>query len=170
MKTQKLLSIVIVSLFLFAFQCESDEENSFALNIENLAGTYIVTEFNGTATETDTDGVTIDVVTSRFTASDFQNTTITFTNGGNVSSTGSYTLNVVETDNGVNNTYTENSDLDINGTFTLNGNTIVLPDVDGASTTIRNFTESGLQLVLQELEIDADYRYEAQATFTLQRQ
>lgn len=170
MKSPKLLSLLIVSLFLFAFQCDSDEIPVYLLDTENLAGTYVVTEFSGTTTETDTDGVTIDVLTSRFTATDFQNATITFTSNGNVSSTGSYTLNVVETDNGVNNTYTENDDLDINGSYTLNGNTIILPDVDGATTTIRNFSENGLQLVLQELVTDTDYRYEAQATFTLERQ
>lgn len=168
MKNFKVLSLAILSLFIFS--CESDDDNGLVLTNATLAGTYNVTAFSGTATETDTDGVTIDVVTSRFTASDFQNATITFTSNGIVSSTGSYTLTVVETDNGVNDTFTENEDLDINGTFTLNGNNIVLPDVDGATTTIRNFSESGLQLVLQELEVDTDYRYEAQATITLQRQ
>ncbi|WP_298950887.1 hypothetical protein [uncultured Nonlabens sp.] len=67
-------------------------------------------------------------------------------------------------------TETDVEDLDINGAFTISGNSLILPNIDDLSVTIRNFSSNGLELHLEETEIDTDYSYEVEATYTLVRQ
>jgi len=67
-------------------------------------------------------------------------------------------------------TETEVEDLDINGDFTISGNSLIITNIDGIIVTVRNFSNNGLELYLQLTEIDTDYNYEAEATYTLVRQ
>ena len=67
-------------------------------------------------------------------------------------------------------TETDVEDLDINGAFTISGNSLIITNTDGFSLTVRNFSNNGQELHLQETEIDTDYNYEAEATYTLVRQ
>jgi len=67
-------------------------------------------------------------------------------------------------------TETEVQDLDINGDFTVSGNSLIITNTDGYSVAVRNFSNNGLDLYLQITEIDTDYSYEAEGTYTLVRQ
>ncbi|WP_405378990.1 hypothetical protein [Nonlabens sp. Asnod3-A02] len=168
MKNFKILSLAILSLFIFS--CESDDDNGPALTNASLAGTYNVTAFSGNATESDTSGNTPDITEADFTASNFNNATVTFTESGLVTSTGSYTQTSIYTEDGMTETETNVEDLEINGAFTISGNSLIITNTDGFSVTVRNFSSNGLELYLQETEIDTDYSYEAEATYTLVRQ
>jgi hypothetical protein len=168
MKYFKILSFILLSLFLFS--CDPDDDNAPALTNANLAGTYDITAFSGMASETDSAGGVTDISTTTFSSSNFNNATITFTEDGTISSTGSFTFTAVITESGMTETEVEITDVDINGTYTINANSLIISDLDDASVTVRNFSSNGLQLFLQETETDTDYTFEAEGTYTLVRQ
>ena len=171
MKKIKFLGLSIMSLLLFAFQCDSDDDVTLlGLNNANLAGTYNITALTGDSIDIENLGGTTATETATFVASDFNNATITFTEAGAVTSTGSYTLTATFIEDGMTDTEVDVEDVDLNTTYTLSGNTIVFADNDGETTTITNFTGNGLQLVLVDSETDIDGFFELNATFTLVKQ
>jgi hypothetical protein len=162
--------VLLAFLSLAVVSCESDDDNAPALTNANLAGTYDITAFSGMASETDSSGGVTDISTTTFSSSNFNNATITFTEDGTISSTGSFTFTAVITEDGRTETEVEITDVDINGTYTINANSLIVSDLDDASATVRNFSSNGLQLFLQETETETDYTFEAESTYTLVRQ
>lgn len=165
MKNFKILSLAILSLFIFS--CESDDDNALSLNNATLAGTYNVTAFTANGSETDTFGGVTETSTFTIEGSEFNNCTFTFTEAGTVTTSGTFTTTATITEDGMTETEIEVTDIDLDGTYTISGNSLILSDSDGATVEIRNFSSNGLQLFLQETEIEPDYEFNAQGTYTL---
>lgn len=172
MKNFKVLSLALLSLFIFS--CTEDDENGTTdpnvLTTANLAGVYNVTALNATGSESDTFNGTTTVETFTLVGSDFNNVTLTFTEDGRISSSGTFTTTAVYTENGVMDTEVETSDLDLSGRYSVDGNSLILSESDGSITTINNFSSQGFDLLFEIIDVGPDYRYEAQGTYTLVRQ
>ncbi|AZQ43415.1 hypothetical protein [Nonlabens ponticola] len=173
MKKITLLSFAIMSLFLFSCTEEDDDNGTTdpnELTMANFVGTYDVIAVNTSGSETDTfDGMTR---TETFTqvGSDFNNVTFTFTDNGRVSTTGSFTTTTDYKDEGFEYTEVETNTLDLDGRYSLDGNSLILSENDGAITTIDNFSSEGFDLLFEINDIEDDYSFQAQGTYTLVRQ
>ena len=172
MKNLKVFGLVILSLFIFSCTEEDDDGGTTdpnELTMANLAGTYNVTALSASGSETDTFNGQTTVETFTLDGSDFNNVTISFTEDGRISSSGTFTTTAVYTENGTMYTEVETSDLDISGRYSIDGSSLILSESDGAVTTINNFSSNGFDLFFEIIESETDYRYEAQGTYTLER-
>jgi hypothetical protein len=170
MKNFKTLGLIVLSLFIFA--CTEDDDDGGTtdpneLTTANLAGTYDVVAFEAMAMESDTSGGMLDETTVDITGSEFNNCTFTFTEDGRVTTGGTYTSTAVYTENGMTFTEVEVTDIDLDCTYRISGESLVLSNTDGATVEVRNFSATGLQLFFEQIEVEEDYRYEASGTFTL---
>jgi hypothetical protein len=164
---------ILFSLFILviATSCGDDDDSGYVFNNANLAGTYNIVSFTGMGTETDSSSGAVEVGTSTVTASDFINATITFNESGTITSSGSYTLTETYTEDGVTDEDVYQEDVDFNATYSITGNSITINGgIDGSTVSVENFSQNGLNLVLNFLEIDTDYRFEGSATYQLIRQ
>lgn len=172
MKNFKILGLALLSLFIFS--CTEDDDGGTTdpnqLTNANLAGTYNVTAFSATGSETDTSGSTPDVSSFDIVGSDFNNVTFTFTEGGRVTTAGTFTTTATITEDGMTFNEIETTDIDLDGTYSISGNSLILSNSDGATVTIRNFSSAGLELFIEQTDIEPDYRFEAMGSYTLVRQ
>jgi len=169
--TFRIACILFISVFVIT-SCESDDDNNaFVLNNANIAGTYNLTAFSGTARETDTSGGRTDTVLQTIVGGNFNNATVTFNANGTVSSTGSYTSVLTTVEDGFTDTETTIDSTDISGSYTITGNSIRISSLMDATTiTILDFSRTGLKLNYVESDSDVDYTFDASVTFTLVRQ
>lgn len=168
MKNLKILSLALLSLFIIS--CDPDDDNGPELNNANLAGTYNVTAFSATGSSTDVFNGMTSTETFDAVGSAFNNVTFTFTESGMVTTTGTFTITTVYVEDGLSETEVDTTDIDLNGTYTLSGNTILFSDSDGETVTIRNFSNNGLELFFEINEVDGGDTYQAEGTYTLVRQ
>jgi PKD repeat protein len=171
MKYFQTLILLIFSLFIIS--CSEDDDGSTDPNVltnENLAGTYNVTAFNAIATESDTSGSSPDIITSDIVGSDFDNVTFTFTEAGIITTAGTFTVTATISEDGTVYTETYPNPIDLTGTYSISGTSLILSNNDGANVTIQNFSSNGLQLFFEQTEVEPNYRYEAEGTYTLVRQ
>ncbi len=173
MKNIKVFGFIILSLFIFSCTEEDDDGGTTdpnALTTANLAGTYNVTAFSGTATETDTSGGSTDVVTAVVEGTDFNNCTFVFNSNGTLFTTGTYTSTITYTEDGMTSTEVEVTEFDLGGSYTLSGNRLILSNSDGASFVIENFSDAGMNLNFAISNTEPGYTYEAEGFITLVRQ
>jgi hypothetical protein len=171
MKFTKILLLLFI--LAIAVSCGDDDDGGTPLTTNSLEGTYNIVSFTGMATYTDTENGVTTIENSAITASNFVNATITFTAAGTVTSTGTYTLTETTTENGVvTDEFSYEEEVDINATYSINGNEIVINGIlDGASSArIENFSNAGLNLVLNFSETDTDFSVVGTATYELVRQ
>lgn len=168
MKNLKILGLAIFTLFIMS--CESDDDNGPALNNASIAGTYNVTALTASGTDTYTFNGMTETETFTLVGSNFNNTTFTFTEAGVVTTAGTFTATTVYTQDGVSDTEVDVTDIDLGGTYTLMGNNLILSNGDGATVTVRNFSNNGMELFFEINEVDIDGSYVAEGTYTLVRQ
>ena len=168
MKNFKILSLAIFSLFILS--CEPDDDNATALTNASLAGTYNLTAFNGSGTETNTFSGSPETSTFTLLGSDFNNCTFIFTEAGSVTTSGTFTTTTDYTEDGTTYTEVETSEIDGFGTYTLSGNSLTI--LDSGETivlTINNFSNTGLELFVQDSEVDDNYTFQTEVNYTLAR-
>lgn len=168
MKNLKILGLAIFTLFIMS--CESDDDNGPELNNASIAGTYNVTALTASGTDTYTFNGITETETFTLVGSNFNNTTFTFTEAGMVTTAGTFTTTTVYTEDGISDTEVEVTDIDLSGTYTLSGNNLILSNGDGATVTVRNFSNNGMELFFEINEVDGGDTYQAEGTYTLVRQ
>ncbi len=171
----KRLGISILSVLCVAIMsCSSDDDMNTrvdpnALTLENLAGTWDVTGFISTGTETDLSSGTPIVTTTDIVGSDFNTANFIFTPTGQVTADGTYTASITTTINGQSTVTIGTQEFEQDSSFTLDGDMINLQQEPGVTITVLDFTSADFQLLVQETVIEPDYRFEGEATYTLAR-
>jgi hypothetical protein len=172
------LTKILLSLFILAMAVACGDDDDAApvdrneLNLTNLVGTYNVVAIAANATEADIDanGNLTDVVTTEITGSEFNNATITFTEQGVVTSTGTFKTTAIYTEDGFVETEIFTEPVGITGGFTLIGNNLNIPSLEVDIATVENFSESGFTLSFSEEDLGTDYSYILNGSFVFVRQ
>ncbi len=167
------LTKILLSLFILtiAVSCGDDDDATEEEAQNTIVGTYDLISFEGEGFEADIDnGVEVDREDQTFFTNEYMNATITFTESGRITSTGSFLSTVTYRGIGFTETEVARSNLEFFGSYTVTAGNLTIDFDEDVEVVVTEFTPESLKLNVSERINEIDYRYEVTARIELQKQ